>query len=93
VSDQAFHKREVYFIAPDGKKITLADLPPSGTRRWAPRQKATIIMAVQHGLISVEETCTRYSLTFDEYLSWQRSFERYGLGGLLAACVQNRDRD
>jgi hypothetical protein len=49
-------------------------------------------MAVQQGLISFEEACERYSLSVDEYLSWQRAFERYELRGLLAAHMQT-DRD
>jgi Protein of unknown function (DUF1153) len=46
LSDQEFHNRAVYFISPDGKKITLADLPPSGTQRWVLRHKAIVITAV-----------------------------------------------
>ena len=49
-------------------------------------------MAVQQGLISFEEACERYSLSVDEYLSWQRAFEQYGVRGLLATHMQ-RDRD
>jgi len=49
-------------------------------------------MAVQQGLISFEEACERYSLSVDKYLCWQRSFEQYGLRGLLATDIQ-RDRD
>jgi len=82
----------VSYTAPDGKEITLADLPSPGTRRWVARRKAAIVMAVQHGLISFEEACARYSLTLDEYLSWQRSFERHGIPGLRATRV-DRDHD
>ena len=92
MSDRALRKRKAYYIAPDGKLITLADLPPPSTRRWVARQKATVVMAVQQGLISFEEACERYSLSVDEYLSWQRAFERYELRGLLAAHMQT-DRD
>lgn len=92
MSEQELRKRRVSYTAPDGKEITLADLPSPGTRRWVARRKAAIVMAVQHGLISFEEACARYSLTLDEYLSWQRSFERHGIPGLRATRV-DRDHD
>ena len=40
-------------------------------------------------LISLEEALERYSLTNDEFLSWQRSLDRYGLPGLRATRVQD----
>ena len=41
------------------------------------------------GLLSLEEACTRYTLTVDEFLSWQRSINRHGLPGLRATRVQD----
>ena len=77
-----------YVIGPDGAPLTIADLPPENTKRWVIRRKAEVVAAVRGGLISLDQACDRYKLTVDEFLSWQRSIERYGLPGLRATRVQ-----
>jgi hypothetical protein len=57
-------------------------LPPPGTRRWTARRKAALLAAVEAGLLSMEETCSSYSLTIEEFLSWQLRIEQHGLVGL-----------
>ena len=64
-----------YVIGPDGSPLTIADLPPPGTKRWVPRRKAEVVAAVRGGLLSFQEACSRYSLTVDEFRSWQ-DFDR-----------------
>jgi hypothetical protein len=66
---------------PDGDVLTLANLPPPGTR-WVAYRKAEIVLAVRGGLISLEEACRRYSLTPEEFNAWQENFARYGVRGL-----------
>ena len=66
-----------------------ADLPPKDTKRWVIRRKAEVVAAVRGGLLSLEEACERYTLTVDEFLSWQRSIDRYGLPGLRATRIQD----
>jgi hypothetical protein len=83
------HNRARYVIGPNGSALTIADLPPPGTTRWVIRRKAELVAAVRGGLLSLEEACDRYTLTVDEFLSWQRSIERYGLLGLRATRVQD----
>jgi hypothetical protein len=56
-----------YVIGPDGSPLTIADLPPSGTRRWVIRRKAEVVAAVRGGLLSLEEACQRYTLTTEEF--------------------------
>lgn len=46
------------------------------------------MMAVRGGLISLEEALERYSLTSDEFVSWQHSIERHGLAGLRITRLQ-----
>jgi hypothetical protein len=69
-------------VGPEGGPLTLGDLPPVKPQRWSPRRKANIVAAVLGGLISAEEICKRYDLTMEEFLSWQRAFERHGVIGL-----------
>jgi hypothetical protein len=73
---------------PDGSPLTIADLPPPGTNRWVVRRKAEVIAAVRGGLLSLDEACSRYMLTLDEFLSWQRSLDQHGLAGLRSTRTQ-----
>jgi hypothetical protein len=52
--------RVKYVIGPDGSPLTIADLPPSNTRRWVIRRKAEVVAAVRGGLLSLDEACQRY---------------------------------
>ena len=40
------------------------------------------------GLLSLEEACNRYTLTMDEFLSWQISIDKHGLAGLRTTRIQ-----
>lgn len=80
--------RVKYVIGPDGSPLTVADLPPSTTRRWVIRRKAEVVAAVRGGLLSLDEACARYTLTVDEFLSWQVSIDQYGLPGLRTTRIQ-----
>ena len=75
---------EATVMGPNGKWLSLADLPAPDTKRWVPRRKAEVVAAVRGGLLSLEDACERYALTVEEFLSWQRNVERYGLHGLRA---------
>ena len=88
MSDQR-HNRARYVIGPDGAPLTIADLPPPDTKRWVVRRKAVLVAAVRGGLLSLEEACERYTLTVDEFLSWQHAIDRYGLPGLRTTRVQD----
>jgi hypothetical protein len=76
-------------IGPDGRTLTLADLPKRNTTRWVTRRKAEVVAAVQGGLISLDDACDRYRLSVEEFLSWQHAIARYGLDGLRATHVQD----
>ncbi len=86
---ESFRRRVNYVIGPDGSPLTIADLPPTSTRRWVIRRKAEVVAAVRGGLLSLEEACDRYTLTVEEFLSWQRSIDRHGLPGLRATRIQH----
>lgn len=82
-------KKENYVIGPDGSPLTLADLPRPDTQRWVVRRKAEVVAAVRGGLLSLEDACSRYSLTVEEFLGWQRSIDKHGLAGLRTTRLQN----
>ena len=70
-------------------EITMADLPSPKTRRWVARRKATVVAAVRSGLITLDDACLRYTLSVEEYLSWERAIERHGLAGLRVTRLQD----
>ena len=39
-------------------------------------------------LLSLDEACSRYTLTVDEFLSWQASIDQHGLAGLRTTRIQ-----
>ena len=75
-------------LGPDGSPLTITDLPPPGTKRWVIRRKAEVVAAVRGGLLSLEEACERYTLTVEEFLSWQMSIDQHGLAGLRTTKIQ-----
>jgi len=62
--------------------IQLEDLPPPGVARWVIRRKAQLVAAVEAGVISLDDALDRYSVSAEEFASWQRSFRRHGIYGL-----------
>lgn len=80
--------RVKYVIGPDGSPLTVSDLPPESTRRWVIRRKAEVVAAVRGGLLSLEEACDKYTLTVEEFLSWQSSIDEHGLAGLRTTRIQ-----
>lgn len=76
-------------VGPTGKTLTLDDLPPANTTRWVIRRKAEVVAAVRGGLLTLDEACERYTLSVEEFLSWQRAIERSGMQGLRVTRVQD----
>jgi len=81
--------RVKYVIGPDGSPLTIADLPAPGTKRWVIRRKAEVVAGVRAGLLSLDEACARYTLSVEEFLSWQRLIDRHGLRGLRVTRLQD----
>jgi hypothetical protein len=80
--------RRKHVIGPDGRRLTLADLPSPGTKRWVIRRKAEVVAAVRGGLLSLEQACSRYALNFEEFRSWERCIDRFGVKGLRTTRIQ-----
>lgn len=81
--------RPAQVIGPLGEPLTVESLPKPGTTRWVVRRKAEVVAAVNGGLLSVDEVCERYSLTLEEFASWQRAVARSGMPGLRVTRVQH----
>jgi hypothetical protein len=76
-------------VGPEGRPMTENDLPPPNTKRWVMRRKAEVVTGVRSGLISLEEACRRYTLSVEEFLSWQRLIDSHGMRGLRATRLQD----
>lgn len=70
----------------------LSELPPPGTSRWVTRRKAEVVQAVRSGLITLEEACRRYTLSMDEFMSWERLLDKHGVRGLRTTRIQQYRR-
>ena len=79
---------EKRIIGPMGKQISLEDLPVPKTKRWVIRRKAEVVAGVRGGLLSLDEACSRYSLTVDEFKSWQRLLKSHGVQGLRTTKIK-----
>jgi hypothetical protein len=72
-----------------GSGVSLESLPPPETKRWVIRRKAEVVAAVRAGILSLEEACARYTLSVEEFLSWQRLVDSHGLPGLRVTRLQD----
>lgn len=72
-----------------GVPTSIDELPPPDTKRWVIRRKAEVVAGVRSGLISLEEACERYTLSIEEFLSWQRLIDSHGVRGLRATRIQD----
>lgn len=85
--------RPAQVIGPLGEPLTLESLPSRNTGRWVVRRKAEVVAAVAGGLLTIDEACSRYSLSLQEFTSWQRAVDRSGMPGLRVTRIQQyRDR-
>jgi hypothetical protein len=76
------------FVGPDGKVMTLTDLPPPETQRWVARRKAEVVAAVRAHLLSLDDACKRYNLSMEEFLGWEAAIDKHGLGGLRVTRIR-----
>jgi Protein of unknown function (DUF1153) len=67
-------------------------LPPAKRTRWIAHRKAEIVAAVCGGSISLAEAQERYALSIEEFLSWVRGVELFGLTGLQVYRSQSNRR-
>ena len=65
----------------------IPELPRAG-QRWTVRRKATVVEAVRGGLMPIDEACALYHISIDEFVAWERDFDRYGEPGLRTTRYQ-----
>lgn len=73
---------------PDGSILSRADLPLANTTRWVASRKATVVRAVDHGLISEDEALRIWALSAEELAQWRRAVAVHGVSALKATALQ-----
>ncbi|WP_424932387.1 DUF1153 domain-containing protein [Amaricoccus macauensis] len=81
-------KGPVFVELPDGSKLTRSDLPPANTKRWVARRKATVVAAVDYGLIDEKEACEMYRLSDEELDLWRSAVHKHGAAALRVTAIQ-----
>ncbi len=74
-----------------GRPLTIEALPSPQISRWTARQKAKIVAAVNAGLLTTGEACSRYALSLEEFASWHRAVNHAGMNGLKTRRTQQHD--
>jgi hypothetical protein len=72
-----------------GEPLTMETIPAPETTRWVPRRKAQVVYAINGGLLSADDACARYGLSFEELLDWRRAVKQAGLPGLRVTQTQH----
>lgn len=88
VDNMAQTAQSISVKGPDGRPLTIDDLPKPGVTRWVTRRKAEVVAAVTGGLLSEEEALNRYDLTEEEFAGWSRRYSSHGRKGLRATRIQ-----
>lgn len=73
---------------PDGRVLTQADLPSANTRRWVASRKVTVVLAVEHGLITRKTALERYDLSEEEFDLWRAAVFAHGIEALKVTALQ-----
>lgn len=73
---------------PDGSIMTRADLPAPTTKRWVASRKAAVVKAVHAQLIGREEAMKLFSLSEDEFSSWEDAVKSHGIDALKTTALQ-----
>ena len=82
MESKELYRKAAEILGPEGRPMSLDDLPPPGTKRWVIRRKAAVVAGVRAGLLSLEDACRRYTLSEEEFLNWQQLIDSYGMRGL-----------
>lgn len=80
--------KPAHVIGPLGEQLTIEALPHPKTVRWTPRKKAEVVAAVNGGLLTFDDACSRYSLSLEELTGWMRAVDRSGMQGLRVTRAQ-----
>jgi predicted Rossmann fold nucleotide-binding protein DprA/Smf involved in DNA uptake len=76
----------------DSLDTIIANLPSPDTRRWTASRKASVVQAVNAGVISADQACENYGMTTAELSEWLSRIEQFGMEGLRVTMLQQYRR-
>ncbi len=88
VEHMAQNAQMISVKGPDGRPLTLEDLPKPGISRWVTRRKAEVVAAVSGGLLTEGDALQRYDLSEEEFASWRQLYSKHGRKGLRTTRAQ-----
>jgi Protein of unknown function (DUF1153) len=68
----AIHMLGMEAPRPDERLLIATSLPPHNAMRWTAVRKTRVVTAVLCGVLTLDEARTRYALSLEEFMSWQR---------------------
>jgi len=74
-----------------GDIIAPYDLPKPNSR-WNSQRKSVVVLAVQAGMVSLEDILNRYSMTQKEFRIWEEELRDNGASGLQVTKHQQNKR-
>jgi hypothetical protein len=79
-------------LGPCGDVLTRRELPASFRLRWTARRKAEVVIAVESGILALDEACERYIISPEEFLAWKNDYAHEGMESLRCNALK-RQRD
>lgn len=73
---------------PNGKILSMSDLPDVSTERWVASRKAAVVRGVLYGLLTQEQALKRYNLSADEFQEWLSSMSAHGESALKTTQIK-----
>lgn len=74
----------------DGTVLSIGDLPTGRNVRWTIRNKANLLLAIDGGVIGLDDAIARYVLSIEEIEGWRRDVASHGVEGLKATTLKSR---
>jgi hypothetical protein len=79
-------------VGPCGDVLTRREMPQNFRLRWTARRKAEVVIAVETGILSLNEACERYIISPEEFFTWKNDYAHEGMESLRCNALK-RQRD
>ena len=77
-------------VGPCGDVLTRREMPQNFRLRWTARRKAEVVIAVETGILSLNEACERYIISPEEFFVWKNDYARQGMESLRCSALKRQ---
>jgi hypothetical protein len=77
-------------LGPCGDVLTRREMPASFRLRWTARRKAEVVIAVETGILSLNEACERYIISPEEFFAWKTDYAQEGMESLRCNALKRQ---